>query len=247
MQNPTKFFRSLSRPALLAATSLLWLPFSTGAYAQTAEVTQTASTVAAVIPQQVRYAGVMPNRGGDTVEVTFKIYATAEGGEALWTESQLVPVSPDGTYSVLLGAASEGGLPQTVFAAGQARWVGVSIDRAEGTPRTPLTSVAYAMKAGDAESVGGLAAGSLATKEDLAKLSQTVATVAVAQPQVQVQPEDAPTARGLRTMCRCGLRRGRWGTRASFRGRRGTSGSGRRRQGGRWSCRRELWAVRTRR
>jgi hypothetical protein len=133
------------------------------------------------------------------VEAVFSIYATAEGGEPLWTETQQVSVGADGAYTVLLGAATEKGLPQTVFAAGQARWLGVTVDRAEGL-RSPLASVAYAMKAGDAETVGGVAAGSLATKDDLAKLSQTVATAVqalpVVQPQIQVQPEDGPTGSG---------------------------------------------------
>jgi hypothetical protein len=81
-----------------------------------------------------------------------------------------------------------------VFAAGQARWVGVSVDRGEEQSRSPLASVAYAMKAGDAESVGGLSAATLATKSDLARLSQTVATVVQAQP--QFQPEVTPTGSG---------------------------------------------------
>jgi hypothetical protein len=196
MHSVLKIFHSTSGTprVAVAALSLLWLPLSMGAHAQSAEVSQTASTTAVVIPQQVRYAGALPSRAGVTVEAVFKIYATAEGGEPLWTETQQVAVGADGTYSVLLGAASQSGLPQGVFAAGQARWVGVTVDRGEEQSRSPLASVAYAMKAGDAESVGGLAAATLATKSDLAKLSQTVATVVQAQP--QFQPEVTPTGSG---------------------------------------------------
>jgi hypothetical protein len=184
---------SCSRSLLVTvAVTLLSLTLSTGTVAQ---VSEASSTVAAVIPQQVRYTGTLPNRPGDIVEAVFKIYATAEGGEALWTETQRVSVSADGSYSVLLGAASQGGLPQTVFAAGQARWVGVTIDRAEESLRSPLSSVAYAMKAGDAESVGGLAAANLVTKDELAKLAQTVATTTV-QAQPAIQPETTPTGSG---------------------------------------------------
>jgi hypothetical protein len=192
MQNKAKLFRSMGGSPLVAiGVSLLGL-LSAGAFAQ---VSQATSTVAAVIPQQVRYTGALPNRPGDIVEAVFRIYATAEGGEALWTETQRVSVSADGSYSVLLGAASQGGLPQTVFAAGQARWVGVSIDRAEEQSRSPLSSVAYAMKAGDAESVGGLSAANLVTKDELAKLAQTVATTTV-QAQPAIQPETTPTGSG---------------------------------------------------
>jgi hypothetical protein len=196
MHSVLKIFHSTSGTprVAVAALSLLWLPLSMGAHAQSAEVSQTASTTAVVIPQQVRYAGALPSRAGVTVEAVFKIYATAEGGEPLWTETQQVAVGADGTYSVLLGAASQSGLPQGVFAAGQARWVGVTVDRGEEQSRSPLASVAYAMKAGDAESVGGLAAATLATKSDLAKLSQTVATAVQAQP--QFQPEVTPTGSG---------------------------------------------------
>ena len=198
MQMKSKFYRSLSGSTLVAAAAvlLLWLPVSTSALAQSAEVSAPTSMAAPVIPQQVRYTGAMAGRAGVTVEAVFKIYTTAEGGEALWTETQQVAVGADGTYTVLLGSASQGGLPQTVFAAGQARWVGVTIGRSEELTRSPLSSVAYAMKAGDAESVGGLSAANLATKDDLAKMSQTVATAAAAQPQFQVQPETSPTGSG---------------------------------------------------
>jgi hypothetical protein len=201
MQNPSKNVRVLVGALVqTAAISLLCLSVPTGAMAQTSDVS--ASKVAPVIPQQVRYMGAFANRTGDTVEATFRIYATAEGGEALWTETQQVAVKADGSYSVLLGAASESGLPQGVFAGGQARWLGVSIDSAESLPRTALSSVAYAMKAGDAETVGGVAAANLVTKDDLAKMSQT-STMAVqaqgsAQTAVQagLEPATNPTGSG---------------------------------------------------
>jgi hypothetical protein len=197
MQSPAKHLRSLSGSLFLtAAVSVLWIPVSTGAMAQTSDVSP--SKVAPVIPQQVRYMGAFANRGGDTVEATFRIYATAEGGEALWTETHQVAVKADGSYSVLLGAASESGLPQAVFAGGQARWLGVSIDSAEALPRTALSSVAYAMKAGDAETVGGVAAGNLVTKDELAKMSQTSTTAVQAQTAVQsgIEPATNPTGSG---------------------------------------------------
>ena len=76
-------------------------------------------------------------------------------------------IDRDGKYSVLLGAATESGLPQTVFAAGQARWLGISIERAPEESRVPLASVAYAMKAADAETLGGMSAGEFVTREQL--------------------------------------------------------------------------------
>jgi hypothetical protein len=175
----------------IAISALLWIPLSVGALAQT-DVVPAASLGAPVIPQQMRFGGTAPNRAGDTVEAVFRIYAAPQGGEPLWTETQQITIDAKGKYSVLLGAATHGGLPQTLFAGGQARWLGVSIERAEELPRSPLTSVAYAMKAGDAETVGGIGAGRFVTQEQLTALSRTVA----AQTAQAVLPDMTPAGSG---------------------------------------------------
>jgi hypothetical protein len=161
----------------LAVAALLWIPLSLTAVAQS-NVPQPASVAPPVVPQQMRFAATVANRAGDTVQAEFRIYAAAEGGEPLWTETQQVQIGANGEYSVLLGSATPGGLPQTLFAYGQARWLGVSIERAEEFPRTQLTSVAYAMKAGDAETVGGLPAARFVTQEQIAAISKTSASQA---------------------------------------------------------------------
>ena len=182
--------------------SLIWTALYVGASAQLSAQTQaqeaveaTASTaIAPVIPQQVRYAGKLANRAGDTVEAVFRIYAAAEGGDPLWTETQKITMGEDGSYTVLLGAASAAGLPQTVFAGGVARWVGVSVERAPELDRTMLTSVPYAMKAADAEALAGHAAADFVTRDQLAALAavQTSATPAF-------QPEGGGTVTGSGT------------------------------------------------
>jgi len=133
-----------------------------------------------LIPQQIRYSGAALERSGDTVEAVFRIYAEREGGEPLWSETQRVTIAPDGRYSVLLGSASELGLPQTVFAAGQARWLSVSIERGEEQPRTLLASVAYAMKAADAETLAGRGVAEFVTQEQLSAASKALAAQATA-------------------------------------------------------------------
>ena len=120
-----------------------------------------------VVPQSMHYSGAAPNHAGETVEATFRIYAAQEGGDALWSETQRVAVAQDGKYTALLGAATEGGLPQTVFAAGQGRWLSVSVEGTAEPPRVQLASVAYAMKAADAETLGGLPAGEFVTRSQL--------------------------------------------------------------------------------
>jgi len=111
-----------------ALTVIALLSLSLPSLSQTA---QTSAPVTPVVPQLVKFDGIAAARPSNPVEAVFRIYLEPEGGEALWTESQRIAVAADGKYSVLLGAASEGGLPQSVFAAGQARWLGVSI---EGSP-----------------------------------------------------------------------------------------------------------------
>lgn len=148
-----------------------------------------------VVPPLVRYSGTAANRTGDTVEAVFRIYAAPEGGEPLWSETQRVSVGPDGKYSILLGAASQNGLPAQVFAAGEGRWLGVSFERAPEAGRTPLVSVAYAMKAGDADTLGGLAPGQFVTQAQLASTARQMASDAAqaAGPAPQISPTGAGT------------------------------------------------------
>jgi hypothetical protein len=128
---------------------------------------------ATVVPQQVRYTGKLTIRTGETVEAEFRIYAAAEGGDPLWAETQRVSVAEDGSYSVLLGGANPAGLPQTVFAGGAARWLGVSVERGAEQERLLLSSVPYAMKSADAESLAGHAASDFVTQEQFAESAQS--------------------------------------------------------------------------
>jgi hypothetical protein len=88
--------------------------------------------------------------------ITFALYAEQTGGAPLWSETQNVQAGPDGRYSVLLGAAKSEGLPADLFTAEQAHWVGVSVEGQAEQPRILLVSAPYALKAGDAETLGGL-------------------------------------------------------------------------------------------
>ena len=155
--------QSLSLPALVL------LVMSIPAIAQTAEVAavNAPAAVRPTVPQLARYDGAAQSRAGDTVEMVFRIYSSQEGGEALWNETQHVSVGADGKYSVFLGGSSEAGLPQTVFSGGQARWLGVSIERAAEQARVPLASAVYAMKAADAETLGGVPAAEFVTQAQL--------------------------------------------------------------------------------
>jgi hypothetical protein len=177
MQTIRRISASLGGPSRLAlAASLFWIPLAMGvsAHAQTTEQepVQGAEIQAPVIPQQVRYAGKLTNRSGDIVEAVFSIYAAPEGGEPLWTETQQVTIDADGSYTVLLGNASPAGLPQSLFAGGAARWLGVSVERAPELARVLLSSVPYAMKSADAQALAGHPAGDFVTQEQLSQFAQ---------------------------------------------------------------------------
>jgi len=89
--------------------------------------------------------------------VTLGVYAEQQGGAPLWQETQSIDVDAAGRYALLLGATETDGIPLDVFASGEARWLGMVWARpgeVEG-PRTRLTSVPYALRASDADTLGG--------------------------------------------------------------------------------------------
>ena len=114
----------------------------------------------AVVPPVVKFSGVLTDVNNKTVTgtvgVTFSLYQESEGGAPLWVETQNVTPDKTGHYSVMLGSASTQGLPGSAFASGEARWLGVQAQGKTEQPRTLLMSVPYALKALDAETVGGL-------------------------------------------------------------------------------------------
>ena len=123
--------------------------------AQTASSGSTSSSV----PPLVNFNGVLAETNGKplsgTVGVTFYLYQDQQGGAPLWLETQNVQADKTGHYSVALGSASSQGLPASVFASGEARWLGVQVQGHTEQPRVLLMSVPYALKALDAETIGG--------------------------------------------------------------------------------------------
>jgi len=117
-------------------------------------------TNSSTMPRLVMYSGVVKDTSGKTltgtVGVTFALYKEQESGSPLWLETQNVQADPRGRFSVYLGATKPDGLPQDLFVSGEARWLGVRPDGQGEQPRVQLITVPYAMKAGDAETIGGL-------------------------------------------------------------------------------------------
>jgi hypothetical protein len=141
-----------------------WLLFFLVCSAVSLCAQQAASAAAnAVVPPVVKFSGVLTDMNSKaltgTVGVTFSLYNEAEGGVALWVETQNVSPDKAGHYSVMLGSTSHG-IPAELFASGEARWLGVQAQGQTEQPRTLLMSVPYALKALDAETVGGKPASS---------------------------------------------------------------------------------------
>jgi hypothetical protein len=120
---------------------------------------QQTSTADNIVPSMVKFSGTLSGADGKpligTVGVTFFLYKEQTGGAPLWLETQNVKADNNGHYSVMLGAASAHGLPTDVFVGGDARWLAVQPSGQAEQPRTLLLSVPYALKALDAETLGG--------------------------------------------------------------------------------------------
>jgi hypothetical protein len=118
--------------------------------------------VNAVVPPVVKFSGVLTDINNKpvtgTVGVTFSLYQASQGGAPLWVETQNVIPDKAGRYTVMMGSSSSQGLPSSLFNSGEARWLGVQVQGQTEQPRTILMSVPYALKAADAETVGGLPA-----------------------------------------------------------------------------------------
>jgi hypothetical protein len=144
----------LRTAGLLVASLLLTLSLVSPAAAQTP--TQAASA----LPRRVRFGGSVKDLKGapltGVVGVTFALYSEATGGAPLWLETQNVTADSNGRYTVLLGATKPEGLPVELFSSEQARWIGAQVDGQAEQPLVPLVSAPYALKAGDAETLGGL-------------------------------------------------------------------------------------------
>ena len=140
------------RTSVYYGAALIWLACLSGLNAQ-----QTSAERGAVapVPRLVWFSGSF--RPADRLPVapvetvTLAVYRDQQGGDALWQETQNVVVWKDGRYDLLMGATVD------LFTSGEPRWLGVRFNRAgEGDqPRIPLASVPYALKAADADTLGG--------------------------------------------------------------------------------------------
>ena len=111
---------------------------------------------ARAVPTTVGFTGRLTHADGTpvtgTVAVSFALYATPSGGAAVWTESRpALAASPTGVITADLGAITAFG-----GAFDGDRWLEITVAGEVLQPRLTLHSVPFALRAGDADTVGGL-------------------------------------------------------------------------------------------
>jgi len=132
--------------------------------AQAEQATTTTDAAGSAVPRLVRFSGLVTDGTGKVqtgaLGLTFALYQEQTGGAPLWVETQKVQLDDQGRYTVLLGATQAEGLPLDLFTSGKARWLGVTphLPAVGEQPRVLLVGVPYALKAADAETLGGMPA-----------------------------------------------------------------------------------------
>ncbi|MGH9649366.1 MAG: hypothetical protein ACRD3I_02730, partial [Terriglobales bacterium] len=139
------------------------------------------------VPRLVKFSGALQSRkgealGGVITRLSFSIYEEQSGGAALWSEAQDVRLDAQGRYAVLLGAASSDGLPADLFSTAGARWLGVQAEGREEESRVLLVAVPYALKAADADTLGGKPATAFVATDQLKDQVRSEVTTQIAQP-----------------------------------------------------------------
>ena len=112
-----------------------------------------AAQASAAPPPTINYQGYLTGPTGtptnSPVVMTFKLYNTASGGAALYTEVQPSVAVNNGNFNAVIGSTAPLALPFDV-----PYWLTVTINAdPEMSPRQPLASSAYAFRASTADSV----------------------------------------------------------------------------------------------
>jgi hypothetical protein len=114
------------------------------------------------VPRLIKFSGVAKDESGKPVTgavgITFLLYKDEQGGSPLWVETQTVRADETGHYTAMLGSVSTDGVPLSLFSSAEAHWISMQISGQREQPRVLLLSVPYALKAADAETLGGLPA-----------------------------------------------------------------------------------------
>jgi hypothetical protein len=124
-------------------------------------------------PAFVRLDGDLKTATGEartgTVVLVVSLYASQTDPVALWSEEQTIALDANGHYAVFAGATQPDGLPRQFFTADGAQWIGVAVQGEPEQPRVRILSVPYALSAGNADTLGGLAVKDFVMSDNLAE------------------------------------------------------------------------------
>ena len=144
---------------------------------------QPATPSTTAIPNLINFSGTLADLSGKPLTsvqgVTFLLYSAQQGGNPLWMETQNITPVRNGQYTATLGVTTAQGLPADIFSSGEARWLAVQVVGQSEQPRVLLVAVPYAIKAADAQTIGGLPPSAFV----LAAPSSAVATSAANTPE----------------------------------------------------------------
>jgi trimeric autotransporter adhesin len=119
-----------------------------------------ASTISGAVPGLINYNSVLKDANGKPISevtgVTFLLYKEEQGGAPIWIETQNLTPDENGHYTVTLGATKLDQSLADSFVNSEAHWLGVQIVGQQEQARVLLVAVPYALKAGDAQTIGGL-------------------------------------------------------------------------------------------
>src|SRR5271157_1834221 len=160
LQTPALSAQESAAPRSAATTAAAAEPQAAGQIVSSPSQLVPALPVPRLIKFSVVVKDAMGQRRSGVVGITFSIYAGQQGGATLRLETQDAALDAQGRYAVLLGSTQNAGLPLDLFATGEPRWLGAKLELPGEVeqPRVLLVSVPYALKASDADTVGGMPA-----------------------------------------------------------------------------------------
>jgi hypothetical protein len=146
--------------AHLYSVVLLVLTTTVSAHAQGPSARTPQPVGRAGVPHLIQVGGTLTDPAGQpiagAVSIVLSVYADMTGGAPLFTELQIVTADARGRFSTLLGVTTAEGVPLPLFTSADARWLGIQPSGQAELPRALIISVPYALKAADAETLGGL-------------------------------------------------------------------------------------------
>ncbi len=203
-----KLPRSKNISPLISICCLLYAFNATSFAQEQGEAAVTPASIQATapnVPRLVNFSGVMKDAAGNPVtgpmSVTFSLFAEQEGGAPLWSETQVAETDAQGNYTVHLGATNPAGLPLDLFTTGAARWLAVQSEApaVQEPSRVLLVGVPYALKAADADTLGGKPASAYAMAGSQAGQTSGNSNAETAKSVAAVPEINSPTLAGAGT------------------------------------------------